>query len=538
MKKLVIGVTSLVIILVAFTSANAQFTIPSWGVGFEGGAARGDNPGVEKWVPAIRTSFQINFSEYFAAQAGLGYAELKATGDDSYSYESHTISGDARMLWSPVHGKNSFPYIFTGVGLTKNMKINNSPVLPMIPMGMGIESRVGSKLFLQFNMAYNLSLSDSLDNTTRPDESMHMNNITNGKNDAFFTLMFGLVYTFGKADTTYITYIPDSEQDTDGDGLNDRTEREYGTDLKNPDSDGDGLKDGEEVKKYHSNPLKTDTDSDGLSDNDEVVLHKSDPLKADTDLDGMPDGDEVTQSKTNPSKADSDDDGMSDSDELQKYSTDPKNADSDGDGVNDGDEVLKHSSDPKKTDTDGDGISDGDEVTKYKTDPTKTDSDSDGLTDFAELTTHNTNPLKGDTDDGGMNDGAEIKHKRNPLDPSDDLFEFIKGKKVILRGINFATNKSKVLPESEPVLERAHASMVANPDVTIVVTGHTDNVGGDDFNRNLSLKRAQAVKDWLVKKGIAANRMKVVGKGETDPMATNDTEEGRAENRRMEFTVE
>jgi outer membrane protein OmpA-like peptidoglycan-associated protein len=79
---------------------------------------------------------------------------------------------------------------------------------------------------------------------------------------------------------------------------------------------------------------------------------------------------------------------------------------------------------------------------------------------------------------------------------------------------------------------------VANPDATIVISGHTDNVGSDEDNRTLSQKRAQSVKDWLVEKGINAGRMKVVGKGEAEPMATNDTEEGRAQNRRMEFLVE
>jgi outer membrane protein OmpA-like peptidoglycan-associated protein len=137
-----------------------------------------------------------------------------------------------------------------------------------------------------------------------------------------------------------------------------------------------------------------------------------------------------------------------------------------------------------------------------------------------------------------MNDGAEIKAGKNPLDPKDDLFELIKGKKVVLHGINFDTNKFKVLPESEWILEKARASMVAYPDVTVVIVGHTDNVGSDEDNRTLSQKRAQSVKDWLVAKGIDAGRMKVVGKGETEPMASNDTDDGRAQNRRMEFLVE
>ena len=137
-----------------------------------------------------------------------------------------------------------------------------------------------------------------------------------------------------------------------------------------------------------------------------------------------------------------------------------------------------------------------------------------------------------------MVDGAEIKAGKNPLDPKDDLFDLSKGKKIVLRGINFETNKFKVLPESEWILEKARASMKATPDATIVISGHTDSVGSDDANRTLSQKRAQAVKDWLVAKGINTGRMKVVGKGEMEPMATNETEDGRAQNRRIEFLVE
>jgi outer membrane protein OmpA-like peptidoglycan-associated protein len=80
--------------------------------------------------------------------------------------------------------------------------------------------------------------------------------------------------------------------------------------------------------------------------------------------------------------------------------------------------------------------------------------------------------------------------------------------------------------------------MVANPEVSVVITGHTDNVGSQKYNQALSLKRAQSVKNWLVEKGIASKRMRTVGRGMNEPIASNDTEEGRLQNRRMEFYVE
>jgi outer membrane protein OmpA-like peptidoglycan-associated protein len=113
-----------------------------------------------------------------------------------------------------------------------------------------------------------------------------------------------------------------------------------------------------------------------------------------------------------------------------------------------------------------------------------------------------------------------------------------KGKTVVLKGVTFETNKATLKDESETILTRAYNAMVANPDVRVEISGHTDNVGTQEYNQVLSLERAQAVRYWLIQKGIASNRMKTVGKGENEPVASNDTIAGRAENRRIEFYVQ
>lgn len=120
----------------------------------------------------------------------------------------------------------------------------------------------------------------------------------------------------------------------------------------------------------------------------------------------------------------------------------------------------------------------------------------------------------------------------------DTVFVLVKGKTVVLRGVNFEFNKATLTKDSERILWRAYNAMVANPDVQVVITGHTDSVGSQQFNQVLSLERAQAVRNWLVQKGIASNRMRTVGRGENEPVASNATDEGRAENRRIEFYVE
>jgi outer membrane protein OmpA-like peptidoglycan-associated protein len=121
---------------------------------------------------------------------------------------------------------------------------------------------------------------------------------------------------------------------------------------------------------------------------------------------------------------------------------------------------------------------------------------------------------------------------------NDTVFVLVKGKTVVLRGVNFEFNKATLTKDSERILWRACKAMEANSDVRVIITGHTDNVGGQKFNQALSLKRAQAVKNWLVNKGISSNRMRTVGRGLNEPVASNDTDAGRAENRRIEFYVE
>jgi outer membrane protein OmpA-like peptidoglycan-associated protein len=120
----------------------------------------------------------------------------------------------------------------------------------------------------------------------------------------------------------------------------------------------------------------------------------------------------------------------------------------------------------------------------------------------------------------------------------DTLIVFVKGTTVVLKGVNFEFNKATLTKDSEKILWRAYNAMVANPNVRVVITGHTDNVGSQESNNTLSLKRAQAVKNWLVKTGIASNRMRTVGRGQNEPMSSNETDAGRAENRRIEFFVQ
>ena len=111
------------------------------------------------------------------------------------------------------------------------------------------------------------------------------------------------------------------------------------------------------------------------------------------------------------------------------------------------------------------------------------------------------------------------------------------GIKVKINHLYFATNKTIILPESESAMNDLANFLKDNPSVSIRIIGHTDNVGSDAANMRLSMGRSDAVRKDLIMRGIDASRLEATGKGETMPIATNDTEEGRAQNRRVEFEI-
>lgn len=115
--------------------------------------------------------------------------------------------------------------------------------------------------------------------------------------------------------------------------------------------------------------------------------------------------------------------------------------------------------------------------------------------------------------------------------------EAVQEEVMVLRGIHFDFDKYNIKPEWEPVLDEAADVLTANPNIRVIIEGHTDAVGTDAYNMRLSERRAGAVYDYLLRKGIAANRMSTVGYGESQPKAGNDTAEGRAINRRVELKV-
>jgi len=133
-----------------------------------------------------------------------------------------------------------------------------------------------------------------------------------------------------------------------------------------------------------------------------------------------------------------------------------------------------------------------------------------------------------------MKDGRDIQH---PLQLNVPMQRLLIGEKVVLHNIFFDTDKYELKSESTAELDRLTEFLKKNPTMKIEIGGHTDNVGTDQHNVELSQNRADAVYKYLIGKGIAKGRLSSKGYGKTMPVDTNDNAEGRANNRRTEFKV-
>jgi len=111
------------------------------------------------------------------------------------------------------------------------------------------------------------------------------------------------------------------------------------------------------------------------------------------------------------------------------------------------------------------------------------------------------------------------------------------GAKVVLENIYFETGKAMLRPESNEALDQVVRFLENNPDMKLEISGHTDNTGSLRINQKLSRERAKSVVNYLVERGIPDTMLVYEGYADTEPVAPNDTREGREKNRRVEFKV-
>jgi outer membrane protein OmpA-like peptidoglycan-associated protein len=103
--------------------------------------------------------------------------------------------------------------------------------------------------------------------------------------------------------------------------------------------------------------------------------------------------------------------------------------------------------------------------------------------------------------------------------------------------VSFDTGRSDIKSNFRPVLERFAQTLNENPAATVTIIGHTDSVGGESVNQPLSVDRAASTRGYLAQRGVASNRIAIEGRGEREPIASNDDASGRARNRRVEIYV-
>jgi outer membrane protein OmpA-like peptidoglycan-associated protein len=111
------------------------------------------------------------------------------------------------------------------------------------------------------------------------------------------------------------------------------------------------------------------------------------------------------------------------------------------------------------------------------------------------------------------------------------------GQKYKLNDIYYSTNSAELTDASKLVIDEFVDYLKDNPDLKIEIRGHTDNVGNETYNKTLSTDRAFTVREYIQEKGIEGNRLSHKGFGSSSPVGPNDTEEGRAKNRRTEFVI-
>ncbi len=250
------------------------------------------------------------------------------------------------------------------------------------------------------------------------------------------------------------------------------------------DSDNDGVED-----KYDFEPLIPE-DLDGFQDEDGSPDY-------DNDNDGIPDLKDKAPDLPEDIDGFQDDDGAPD-------------LDNDEDGIPDSQDKAPNAKE------DFDGFQDDDGIP----DP---DNDNDGIIDSHDKCPNEPETINGYQDEDGC------------PDEKPGSVEFIPGQKRIFEEITFASGQYSIPKDAEPILTKIYNTLKNNPDIELEIRGYTDSMGKAASNLNLSQKRADSVKAYLVNKGIAFGRLKAIGYGEANPIGSNQTPAGRSLNRRIEF---
>jgi OOP family OmpA-OmpF porin len=494
--KMKIGLLGLFTVLLFAGSSYGQTSSQRIGVGAHLGISDyyGDldtrffNIGTARNQGGVTGSYYLNKWFDVAASATYGGIGYNQASGPSFSANLFQATGQLRFKFHngiilPEESKIQ-PFVFVGAGIADwaTVGLNDKYPKGTVPQtdllwsgGLGATYMILDNWGVNYTLLYGYTNGDSKDFYAG----------FSGGHDQFMIHQAGIVYLIGKV------------SDTDGDGVSDKKD------------DCPETPAGVAVDEMG---CAIDTDGDGIAD----YLDKCPDVPGVEELDGCPD--------------------------------------SDGDGITDLEDecpdVFGVISAQGCPDTDGDGITDEDDacpevagLDKYDGCP---DTDGDGIIDSEDdcPTVKGIKELKGcaDTDGDGIADNIDKCPTIPGVDSNMGCPEIAEATKEVfkkaLKGIQFESGRDVIKSSSNGILNNVADIMKENPSYKLIIDGHTDSQGDDAKNLELSEKRALAVKNYLIKRGIDPARLTSRGFGETKPKASNDTSNGRAENRRVEFTVE
>ena len=400
------------------------------------------------------------------------------------------------------------PYVFVGIGGVSESTgsiFADAEFNLQTPIGVGLNFKLSDRAYINWQSEFRKSFSDDRDN------------LQHG---------LGFVFLIGKKSVidTLVIVEKDIKLDSDGDGLIDEVDlcpQAKGPKELNgcPDSDGDGIADYEDkcpqfmgLKEFKGCP---DTDGDGIPDNEDECPNMAGEKKNngcpinDRDGDGVPDNlDNCPDIPGIPAKrgcpgTDRDMDGISDDEDDcpdQPGSIATKGCpDSDGDGISDAEDSCPNKAGLKI----------------YRGCP---DTDGDGIEDSRDRCPNTAGPVS--------NNGCPEIAKEDK-----EILE------LAMRAVKFDTGRSTLKSTSNSILNKIADIMKRYESYNLSISGHTDNTGSAAANQQLSERRSKACYEYLVNRGISANRMNYAGYGESRPIADNNTLRGRSLNRRTEFNL-
>lgn len=492
MKKGILIMVGLALVI----TGHAQSDERLWSIGMHGGVVQYNGDRGQNFYSTDQAAYgfgKLSFSRYISPyfDASLSFARGQIGNREPVS--SWTTPKDASTNYFRAQFSTTNlvlrgyftkpqaiirPYLFAGAGLNlyeKKFSIGKQRIGGSLPTyGAGVNFRLNDFMHLQLEEMFQYTTNDQIDRT-----------VGGTTNDSYLFHTVGLVFDFGQ--------VPDA----DNDGISDKKDLCSSTPA------------GVEVDKTGC-PL--DRDKDGTADYIDDCADVFGPIVTagcpDADADGLADKDDRCPNASGPSSArgcpDTDKDGVVDIDDhcqgtAAKYRVDSTGCpmDSDHDGVLNEDDRCPNAA----------GVLSMQGCA---------DSDKDGVSDI---------------DDRCPNTLGTIANKGCPEIAKEDLTRI----NTIASKIYFETGKAVLKQESLAQLDALVTILNKYEGAILVIEGHTDSQGSDEYNMDLSQRRTEAVKAYLMSKGIMESRLVAIGYGESKPIGDNATSSGRAKNRRVEL---